>query len=611
MDFISIHTLQSLGLAIMHSLWQIGLIIFLYFYFILIRKRLSVNVKYTLGLISFAIILISFIFTFHIIRDINSYSLPVNSGNSVLNISNGNILLDVAENEAVEAHDNARLHDFNYYKIRRVVNQIAGTIGAVWILGLIFFLFQKILAYYKLKSIKNNKYNIRSKKWDRILNEISSKLNLRRNVNFLFSPYVNSPLSFGFLKPVILFPLRITTGLSSEEIKCILIHELAHNLRNDYLCNLFQIVIEALFFYHPGIWWMSGKIRTQREILCDKIVLDNKISEKFYANTLLKLGELQITDFNMAVAAKRSDSELLTRIRHIVNKQDSSSKRKGHPLFVVGVVIILMVSGFVFDTKENLFKVPINNSKIEESLSALDGAFVFYDFNQDKYFTSNDSLCNVRYPAYSTFKIASSLIALDLGIAKDGSYSIKYDSIKYPLPDWMKNDNFFKHWFDDHTIKTALKYSVNWFYTELGEQIGTDNIVDYMKRLNYGNQAVSTGEKQAWYIGKLKISPNEQVDFIKNILNKNCTGISKDAQRIIKQIFPCEVEDGYTLYGKTGTGDISEDRMVGWYIGYLETNDNTYAYALEVFANDMNAISMDKRQEMVKDIFVNLGLIVK
>jgi beta-lactamase class D len=273
--------------------------------------------------------------------------------------------------------------------------------------------------------------------------------------------------------------------------------------------------------------------------------------------------------------------------------------------------MILIVSGFVFEGKESILETTIFNGAIEKSLSSFGGSFMIYDFKNDKYFTSNDSLCNLRYPAYSTFKIASSLIALDMGIAKNESYTIQYDSLKYPLPEWMKENNFFKHWYNDHTIKTALKYSVNWYFNELGEQIGNDNMADYMKKLAYGNQIVSTGPEQAWYNGQLKISPNEQVEFIKNILSLECKGISKHAQRITKKIFPGEIESNYSLYGKTGTGQIADNKYIGWYVGYLESKENTFVYALNIFTDDVNKIPGDKRQEIVKNIFADLGLIDK
>ena len=614
MDFSNIHTIQNLGIAIIHSIWQIGLMTFIYFYFILIRKKLSVHLKYTTGLICFVVVLISFILTFQLrlINNQSSHEILTSSQNVLNDTSKELIVPDWQQGNASKSGDYSDFFFINLHKLGVLLYQSAGAIGIIWILGLILLVFIKIVAYYHLKSIKRNKYNVRSIKWENTLKEISASLNLHKHVDILFSPFVNSPLSFGFLKPVILFPLRLITGLSNEEIKCILIHELAHNLRNDYLFNIFQNAIEVLFFYHPGIWWMSKQIRIQREIICDKIVLDNKISEKQYAYTLIKLGELQLSDSNLAIAAKRSNSELFTRIRHIINASDINKKKKnGNPLLALLVLMILVVSGFIYHGKETMINTNSLSNKTVKNLSSLNGSFAFYDINNDIYYESNDSLCNTRYPVYSTFKIASALIALDMGIAKNEFYTIPYDSLKYPLPGWMKENNFFKHWYKDHTIKTALEYSVNWYFKELGERIGNKNMIEYLNKLDYGNKNITPGNDAFWYNGQLKISAIEQVVFIKNIFNQNCKGISKDAQRIAKQLFPGEVENNYSLYGKTGTGEVADNRFIGWYVGYLETKENKYAYALNIITDDANKIPGDMRHEMVKNIFTDLGLLEK
>lgn len=611
MEIIHIHIIQSLGLAIIHSLWQIGIISFIYFYFILTFKKLSVNQKYTAGLICFVIVFASFICTFQSVKNHNSPELHNSSEKIAHNISEGLQLLNLPEEEVSETDGYTNFFALNFHKLKALLYQLAGAIGAIWILGFLFLVFKKILAYYHLKSIKNNRYNVCSVKWENKLKEISAKLNIKKHVDLMFSPFVNSPLSFGFIKPVILFPLRLTTGLSSEEIKCILIHELAHNLRNDYLYNIFQNVIEVLFFYHPGIWWMSKNIRTQREIICDKIVLDNKISEKFYANTLLKLSELLVSDADLAIAANRSKNELFTRIKYIINKSDTHRTIKGFPFLFVALILIFIGSGFVYQAKKSIIEYTSISKDIVERLSSCQGSFVFYDFKQDKYYTSNDSLCNIRYPAYSTFKIAISLIALDMGIAKNEFFTIKYDSLKYPLPYWMKEHAFFKNWYRDHNIKSALNYSVNWYFKELDTQIGNNNMIDYLEKLDYGNQIVSSGNEPSWFNGQLKISATEQVEFIKNILKQECKDISKEAQVQTKEAIPSVIESNYSLYGKTGTGEIAENRFIGWYVGLLETKTNSYAYALNIFGDDVNEIPGDKRQEIVKDIFADLGLIDK
>jgi bla regulator protein BlaR1 len=585
------------------------LISFIYFFFIINRKKVSVYRKHNFGLSSFALILVLFVLTFYLVDYFNSDASYTNSSNSALNTPTDIKLSELPGKETFETQNNSGLFDIKLYKYRTIINQVAAAIGLTWLLGLIIFILQKMLSYFGLKRIKNNKYNVRSKKWERVLGELSTKLNLKTRIDILFSPIINSPFTFGFIKPVILFPLRITTGLSTEEIKCILIHELAHNLRNDYLFNIFQHVIESLFFYHPGIWWMTKKIRIHREIICDKVVLDNKIPERFYANTLLKLSELQLSGPTFAVAAKRSNKELFSRIKLIINPSDLGKKKKSNPLLLVLVLLVFIISAFTFNQNDKRSQSILLDQEMEKILSGYNGAFALYDVKKDIYYSSNDSLCNTRYPAYSTFKIVSSLIALDMGIAKDESYIIPYDSIKYPLPGWMKENNFFKNWYHEHDLKSALNHSVNWYFKELGTQIGNNRMIEYVNKLDYGDKNITPGNNAFWFNGQLKISANEQIAFIQKLLNNELNGISKQAQQVTKQLFPGEIETAYSLYGKTGTGQITDNKHIGWYVGFLETKNNSYVYALNISSENVNEISWKIRQDIVTDIFARLGII--
>ncbi len=611
MDFINTHIVKCLGMAIVHSLWQIGIIAFIYFYFLLLLRKLNIKQKYASGLICLVIVLFSFIITFLTLNNQNNPILLASSENISDTKSESLQIENRASEEVYETRGTTEHFNMNFIKFKMLLNRVAGVIGAIWLLGVFFFIYRKFRAYFILKDLKNNKYNVRSKKWEITLREISTALNLKKHIDILFSPFVNSPLTFGFIKPVILFPLRLTTGLSNEEIKCILIHELAHNLRNDYLFNVFQNVMEALFFYHPGVWRMSKNIRVRREIICDKIVIDTNISEKYYANTLLKLGELQASDSNLAIAAKRNNNELFTRIKCIIGKFEGNKKRKRTPFLIVAIILIFIVSGFAYHSKDSFISSSDLRKDIEEKLAPYKGSFALYDFKQNKYYTFSDSISKTRYSTYSTFKIASSLIALDIGIAKDEFYTIKYDSLKHPLPNWMKDDIFFKNWYRENNLKSALYYSVNWYYKELGAQIGNNNMIKYLNKLNYGNKFITSGNNAFWFNGQLKISALEQVEFLKNILNQDCNNISEEAQILTKKIIPGEKGSNYSIYGKTGTGEITDKSYIGWYVGYLETKDNSYTYALNIFSDDIKDVPRKKRLDIVKTIFSDLGVIDK
>ena len=84
---------------------------------------------------------------------------------------------------------------------------------------------------------------------------------------------VEVPTVIGWLRPVVLMPASALSGMGPQQLEAILAHELAHIRRHDYLVNLLQTVVETLLFYHPAVWWLSGRIRVERENCCDDLAV--------------------------------------------------------------------------------------------------------------------------------------------------------------------------------------------------------------------------------------------------------------------------------------------------------------------------------------------------
>jgi Zn-dependent protease with chaperone function len=97
---------------------------------------------------------------------------------------------------------------------------------------------------------------------------------IARPVALLESCFTDAPVLIGYWRPVILLPLGCLTGLSAAQVECILLHELAHVMRHDYIVNLLQSLVEGLLFYHPAVWWVSRVVRAERENCCDDRVVE-------------------------------------------------------------------------------------------------------------------------------------------------------------------------------------------------------------------------------------------------------------------------------------------------------------------------------------------------
>ena len=143
----------------------------------------------------------------------------------------------------------------------------------------------------------------------------------------------------GYFRPVILLPVSLITSIPAAQLEAILAHELAHVQRHDFAVNLLQTLIETLFFYHPAVWWLSHRIRVERENCCDDLavsVLDNRVE---YGRALLALEELRGTTTSLALGVR--GGSLLDRIQRLV-RRDPAERTVG-AVGIVGMGLLALV----------------------------------------------------------------------------------------------------------------------------------------------------------------------------------------------------------------------------------------------------------------------------
>jgi len=233
----------------------------------------------------------------------------------------------------------------------------------------------------------------------------------------------------------------------------------------------------------------------------------------------------------------------------------------------------------------------------------VNGAFVLYDMNRNHYVRYNVERCRERFSPKSTFKIPNSLIGLETGVIKDADFVIQWNKQKYPPANW--NEEPFVHWGKDHTLRSAIKYSVVWYYRELALRVGPQWMSKYVRAFNYGNADVSGRVDDFWLNNTLKISADEQVEFLKAFYSGRLP-VSKRSTDIVKDILVMEKTPAYTLSGKTGGGSIAEGVYIGWFVGYLETAGNVYFFATNIEGASYAEIR-DKRIDLTKQILKALG----
>ena len=208
----------------------------------------------------------------------------------------------------------------------------------------------------------------------------------------------------------------------------------------------------------------------------------------------------------------------------------------------------------------------------------ISGTFVLLDPQSNRRIVHDAERATSRYLPASTFKIPNSLIALETGVANGPDFGLAWDSIAAPRRGWWP-----EIWARDHTLKTALPNSVVWFYQELARRIGPEPMLSYLKKFDYGNAEVSGGIDEFWLTGGLRISAEEQVDFMRRFYDGKLA-VSDRSTRIVKDLLIIEETPDYRLSGKTGwaaLGDPAEPG-IGWLVGYIERADDVFFFATNI-----------------------------
>lgn len=250
----------------------------------------------------------------------------------------------------------------------------------------------------------------------------------------------------------------------------------------------------------------------------------------------------------------------------------------------------------------NFFSSEERQPNLAQYFQGIDGAFVLYDVKQDKYYRHNAKRCDERLSPCSTFKIPNALIALETGVAADENFVIKWDSLKTPRQNLL-NPN----WARDHDLRSAMRFSVVWYFQELARRIGEQNYKKFLGQIVYGNQDITGGRDTFWLANSLKISTNEQVEFLKRLYYDKL-GFSPRAVDIVKSIIVLEQTEQYKLSGKTGAGPRQNGKMLGWLVGYVETHDNVYFYALNIDGENFQSIA-EKRLTLAKALLKELKVL--
>lgn len=210
-------------------------------------------------------------------------------------------------------------------------------------------------------------------------------------------------------------------------------------------------------------------------------------------------------------------------------------------------------------------------------------------------FVHNDSRSKQAFTAASTFKVLNTLIALEEGVIGGADSTIRWNGTFYENTDWNR----------DQTLETAFKLSCVWCYQELARRVGAAKYPAYIRSSHYGELREPFDGTQFWLDGSLTISAEQQVAFLKQLVSGHLP-FRASSYDTLKSIMLSDETPHYRLFAKTGWATRNAP-AVGWYVGYIETADDTWLFALNIDTRSDSDLPL--RKQIALDAFRAKGIL--
>lgn len=335
--------IDAFGHALLHSLWQGALVASLLFLVLRFAKKSS-NLRYLLGCGALLILLLAFGTTYYssYTPDVNPTIIP-----SILN-SSANQMSEIIIPESSMLDAEQELTVVSYQALfSGWVSENIQYIFAFWLLGFLTFSSRFCVGLYYAEKLKNTGIFL-DDGWAQRVDQFRHTFGIKRPVRLLTSEQVQTPLTIGWIRPVILVPVSMMTQLPFVHIESVLLHELAHIKRQDYLINMLQSLAETLLFFNPAYWYIAHIIEKERENACDDMAVNILKQPVNYARALAKVAELSTSDWRLSGTSLAASRGVLSeRIRRIVLASTGQPLQRNEKAkwYLMSIIVISILVG--------------------------------------------------------------------------------------------------------------------------------------------------------------------------------------------------------------------------------------------------------------------------
>ncbi len=336
-DILSHQVVYKLGWTLLHLLWQAGIVALLLAILLRLLRRASANLRYIVACTALALVVMLPVVTIQLIQTPASYS--------AVRAKSASALSPLVETEEIALLKPLESPVPGIPLKQRAVALLEPAlpyIVAAWLLGVLALSIWHLGGLAHLQRLKRRIVKEADAALIETLGALTTKLKVTRPVQLAESALVQIPAVVGWLRPVILLPAAAVTGLTAQQLESLLAHELAHIRRYDYLVNMLQTVVEILGFYHPAVWWLSHKIRVERENCCDDLAVNVCGDKMRYARALAEMERIRSSQPEFALAA--NGGNLFTRICRLIGKGSAPKPRFNWAAALIAALLILALA---------------------------------------------------------------------------------------------------------------------------------------------------------------------------------------------------------------------------------------------------------------------------
>lgn len=341
MQWISDETLQAVCRTFLHSLWQGMIAAVLAGLVLMLTRRTAARTRYNLLGLILLLSLIAAGFTFYLEAGVPQRTLA----------ASGSHYITAAAPSAIPPVTHPGDILLNY------MNDHAGLIMLTWLIVFMFRCCRLMGGYFHIRRIRQGALQA-DLQWAELVQRLSGQLGLSKPVQLFETAMAQVPFTLGFLKPCIFVPLGMLAKLPADQVETILLHELAHIRRKDYLVNMLQHAVDTIFFFNPALRWISALLREEREACCDDIVMANTRQQSSYLHALIAFQE-RSAEASLGMALMGKQQHLLNRVKRLLTRENKKLSIMERSILMLGILAFTAFSFMPVQEQQLTPEVPV------------------------------------------------------------------------------------------------------------------------------------------------------------------------------------------------------------------------------------------------------------